>query len=852
MYRLLFVFSFLIYTSGSAQNSVYDYIPSNLTFDSNIPRPEQIIGFNVGEWHVSHDKLLQYIYKLAELSNKASLEIIGETHEGRELVNLIISSKENQSRLEEIRLDHLKLSDPDNSSNVDISRMPAVIYMGFSIHGNEPSGSNASMLLAFYLLAGQSDYINKLLRETIIIIDPSLNPDGLTRFSSHVNSFKSVDQNTDPNNLEFNENWPGGRTNHYWFDLNRDWLAVQQPESRARIAQFHKWKPNLLTDHHEMGSNSTFFFQPGVPSRNNPYTPTQVYELTRKLGEYHAAALDSIGSLYFTQENYDDFYYGKGSTYPDINGAVGVLFEQASSRGHARETSNGILSFSFTIKNQLNVALSSLKGLNALREDYLAYQRSFYKESLKESKSSKDKAILFGSTDSWRSFHLAELISKHGVNVYNLRESVSINSKDYNESNAYIIPLENKNYRLIRAMFDKNLSFTDSLFYDVSSWTLPLAFNTNYDFLDVKKFNNNLIGEKFAIENSPKGYIVGESSSYAYAFNWNSYYAPGLLNKLLNSGLIVKVANEEFVSGDNKFNRGSILIPVSIQKYSEDEIYALLKKYSGEFGINIISLSSGLNYESVSLGSPSFENIIKPKIALVVGDGVTTYDAGEIWHLLDVRMQIDVTLIPHSKISSISLTRYNTLIFTDGSYSSLNVSTSDQIKDWVKTGGVLIGFKGALAYFNKIGLGNFNLKTISKSDSLKSSKYSDIDELFGAQEIGGAIVNANIDLTNPLFYGYEHTNLPVFKSDQYFMELAVNGFANPMTYNSSSLISGYMSKRNLKLLDNSSGLGINSYGKGKIIVFTENLNFRAFWYGTNKVFLNSLFFGRFLDQYANR
>ena len=231
------------------------------------------------------------------------------------------------------------------------------------------------------MAAAQGVAIEELLSNTVILFDPSFNPDGLQRFSTWANQHKSKNLVTDPASREFNEVWPGGRFNHYWFDLNRDWLPGVHPESRNRISLYQKWKPNILTDHHEQGSNASFFFQPGVPSRVNPLTPAKNMELTEKLGRFHAKQLDKIGSLYFTKENYDDFYYGKGSTFPDINGAVGILFEQASSRGHAQETSNGILRFPATIKNQFVTALSTLEGALAMRTEFLSFQRDFYNQS---------------------------------------------------------------------------------------------------------------------------------------------------------------------------------------------------------------------------------------------------------------------------------------------------------------------------------------------------------------------------------------------------------------------------------------------------------------------------------------
>ncbi|PTB99073.1 peptidase M14, partial [Thalassospira xiamenensis] len=249
-------------------------------------------------------------------------------------------------------------------------------------HGDEPSGSNAALLFAYYLAAAEGDAIEQVLADSIILLDPSLNPDGLARFAQWTNQHKSQNLVADSQHREHVQDMPRGRVNHYWFDLNRDWLLLQHPESRARIANFQKWKPNVLTDFHEMGTDSTFFFQPGIPTRRNPHTPEENVELTAALAEKHAAALDEQGRLYFTEEAFDDFYVGKGSTYPDVHGAVGILFEQASSRGHLQESINGDVSFPFTIQNQLTTSLTTLFGAHANKAWFLDYQQRFYKEAM--------------------------------------------------------------------------------------------------------------------------------------------------------------------------------------------------------------------------------------------------------------------------------------------------------------------------------------------------------------------------------------------------------------------------------------------------------------------------------------
>jgi hypothetical protein len=369
MRKLQFTFCVLLVAGFLSAQDLKYYLPDSVTYSPAIPKPKDIIYHEVGEWHITHDRLVNYMKAIAAAApERVKLETMGFTYEGRPQVLLIITSPKNQQRLEEIRQQHVKLTDPSQSSSVNIDNMPIVVWIGHSIHGNESSGANASLLTAYYLAAAQGKQIDDLLDNVVVLFDPSFNPDGLQRFSTWANQHKSKNLVSDPNSREFNEVWPGGRFNHYWFDLNRDWLPAVHVESQNRLAWFHKWKPNILTDHHEQGSNATFFFQPGVASRVNPLTPEKNQELTAKLAKFHAAYLDRIGSLYFTKENYDDFYYGKGSTYPDVQGCIGILFEQASSRGHLQQTSNGLLSFPFTIRNQFVTALSTLEGAKALRK----------------------------------------------------------------------------------------------------------------------------------------------------------------------------------------------------------------------------------------------------------------------------------------------------------------------------------------------------------------------------------------------------------------------------------------------------------------------------------------------------
>ncbi|MCH1538892.1 MAG: M14 family metallopeptidase [Flavobacteriaceae bacterium] len=813
------------------------YLPKNHSYNKEIPTPESILGFTVGEWHVSHDKLSEYMRALAKASDRISIENRGSTYEGRPLFLLTITSPKNHQNLEFIKEQHTLLSEPE-SKNLNINDMPAVVYQGFSIHGNEASGANAGLMVAYHLAASLDPTVEELLNDVVILFDPSFNPDGLQRFSQWVNTHKSNTLNPDPNDREFNESWPRGRTNHYWFDMNRDWLPVQLPESKARIKSFSEWLPNILTDHHEMGTNATFFFQPGIQSRVNPLTPKMNQILTKEIGEFHAEALNEIGSLYYTEESFDDFYYGKGSTYPDVNGSIGILFEQASSRGHIQESDHGLLTFPFTIRNQFKTALSTLKAAKNMRVKLLNYQRKFYADALKESNQSKYKSIVFGNEkDPATSYRLAEILKRHKIKIHKLKKDTQIEGEKYAENASYVVPLNQKKNKLIHAMFDTQTKFQDSLFYDISAWTFPLAFNLNYSF----EKSETLAGEEI------KGLSHGEpadikKSSYAYLLESNGYYTPKFIYKLLDAGVRIKVGLKPFSIDGNFYDYGSIMIPVAIQDINSGELYNLINDYSSGLMLDIKSVETGLT-EGIDLGSNNFKSLQKPKVAVLVGDGVRSYDAGEIWHLMDIQYQIPVTKIDVRQLNRIDLSKYTHFIIPSYTGSLLNAN-KNKIESWIKTGGTLVAYRDAIKWTNKVELTSVKLKSFKQE--AEEINFDQRSNFRGAQNIGGAIFNTNIDRSHPINFGIEQNNLPLFRNSRIFIDADKQSYNNPLIYSQNPLLSGYISKEQLNLLKGSVPFKFIRKGRGNIILLTDNTNFRAFWYGTNKLFANTLFYSNFM------
>lgn len=586
-----------------------------------------------------------------------------------------------------------------------------------------------------------------------------------------------------------------------------------------------------------MGTNSTFFFQPGEPDRVHPLTPKLNQELTKEIGNFHAAALDKIGSLYYSEEGFDDYYYGKGSTFPDVNGSIGILFEQGSSRGHIQKSENGILTFPFTIRNQFTASLSTLTAANALREKILEFQKGYYANLRQEGSRMKTKGIVFGDPkDISRTNSLAEILYRHKIRFHNLKQDMTVGGKTFKKDHAFIVPMDQKNPRLINAMFEKRTTFKDSIFYDVSAWTFPLAFNL--DYASVSSLTN--AGE--AVTQMPKKIAgVPQKSNYAYLFEWHDYNTPKALNHILEKGLRAKVARTPFTLESNDYDYGTIMVPVQDQKLDADELFEFLKTVASKTGIEISSVSTGQT-KGIDLGSNDFEPIKKQKVAVLVGDGIRSYDAGEIWHLFDTRFDMKITKLDKRSFNNVELEHYTDLIIPSGwGGTILDETGTKKVKEWVKNGGTLIGYRNVANWMDK----NEIMKLKMRKDTLVAKNISfDKKRAFrGAQVTGGAIFEAKIDRSHPINFGYSGNTISLFRNTNIYLEPAKQSYDNPIQYTNNPLLSGYISEENAELIKSSVPFKAKRMGKGRVLLFTDNTNFRAFWYGTNKLMMNAVFFG---------
>ena len=818
------------------------------TYDPAIPTPEEVIGHTIGMKHTVPHEVEWFYRTVAAASDRVALRVHGQTYEGRNLIHAIVTSPANHARLDEILAAQQRVADdPDSVTDEVLARMPVVLHQGYSVHGNEASGTEAAVLYLYHLAAGQGAELEDALENAIIIIDPMFNPDGRDRFADWVNRNRGGVATADGQDREHNEPWPGGRTNHYWFDLNRDWMVAQHPESVGRMGVFHEWRPHILTDHHEMGGNATFFFQPGIPTRNNPNTPDINTELTREIGTYHAAGLDEIGAAYYSEESYDDFFLGKGSAFPDVNGSVGILFEQGSSRALVSEVDDGLLHYAFTVRNQFVTSLTTLAAGVQMRERLLRYQRDFYRDALAEARRSRETGwILSLERGRTRAQRFTQLMQRHRVQFHELAKDITVDGQTIRAGQGYVVPAEQPQYRAVKAFTEKTLVYEDSLFYDVSTWTLPLAFDV--DFLPTRSNIEDIAGD---VIEAPVvldgGSLTGGTDGVAYLIKWNRLFAPRTVYRLQEAGVPLRLAHHPFsaiVDGQKMwFDRGTVIVQlrprtVPGQVVDHSQIHDIIRTAVAKDHVEIFMADTGLTPDGPDLGGGSTDTLEPMRLAMTAGPGVSAYSTGEAWHAISERFCMPVSLLEPADFGRADLDRYSIIVVTG----TLSGPAADAVKSWTRGGGTLVVLSGGASW--AVGNDLFDMESLSIAmDSIYAGlSYNEYDEARGAQGIGGSIFAVNLDTTHPLAYGLPE-QLAMFRQGSTVYEH--NGSPTEVVgrYDDEPLLSGYLSEEKHSQLPGRAAVLASDYGRGNVILFQERLNFRAYWHGTQRLFFNALVFG---------
>ena len=820
-----------------------NYFPANTNFDKQTPLPEALLGHEIGDWHVSPANLTAYMRRLANQNARVHTETIGYSHERNALVHVIISSADNIANLDALLKKHQNATSAKN----DI----LVLNLSYSVHGNEPSGANASPLLAYYLAASKEDWVKDFLAKTIVIIEPVQNPDGLGRHAAFVNQHKGATENFGGANRDHYEAWPSARTNHYWFDLNRDWIFAVHPESQARIKSYQKWQPHVLGDYHEMGGDfPTYFFQPGHPKRTHPLTSKDNQRLTMGLAKFHAQALDARKQPYFSGERYDDFYYSKGSAYPDAAGGIGLLFEQTGVRGHARNIGGVKFRFQDAVANQLATSLSLLKGADALRGDLLTYRFSAQKRAAQASVADPIKAYVFSDDgDPKRAAQLLDILNLHQIPVFDLTANMNIKGEKFTKDHAWVVKTNGPQYSLIRSLFETRTVFEDTVFYDISTWNLPLALNLPY--APLQSFGS-VSAKSITSFYQMQERRWAETLPAGYAIDWNQYRAPHLLQALLKSGLSPRMSSLGFTTQTTTdkthiFKAGTIVVrPQSKKQHAK--IREILSVHPS---IKVHELPSGLSPLGPDFGSRAMR-VLKPvKPALLVGKGVRPTGAGAIRYTVDSVFGAPLTLLDLGRLGSTDLTDYTHILLAGGSYKSWD-KAPEVLKNWVKDGGIIIAQKEAATWLEK--------KVIFKDKDKKSTKpkskqaapirraYQDYEQDQGKRRVSGAVLRTIADLTHPLLFGFSREQIPVFYNAKASLKEAPISYDNPLVYAKKNLlITGYADSARLKEIQNTPAITLHRLGKGKIVLLNHEANFRAFWAGTQRLYANALFFTQTIE-----
>ena len=842
--RKVFILLTLLSAGLLSRGQADYYFPHNNAFNPDITPPWEFLGYNVGTHHTRYDVIVDYMKRLSEESDRVQFEVTGYSVELRPQVMLTITSPNNYGLLEEIRLKHLELTSASGSKIPGQDSIPLIIQLGFNVHGNEASGGEASLLAAYFLSAAEGEEIKDILRKSVIFIEPVLNPDGRDRFTSWANMNRGNPAVSDPNDREHIEDWPGGRANHYWFDLNRDWLPLSQAESRNRITRYHKWLPNVITDHHEMGTNNTFFFEPTKKGSENPIiTQENYFKLNNLFASEYAKALDGINHYYDSGRSFDNLYPGYGSSYGDVHGGLALLFEQASSRGLVQETDLGYnLTYSLGIRNHLFAALTTVRtAINnqALLNDYM---RRFYNDAMNEAKKDQVKAYVFCDTrDKNRTKYFIELLLMHNIEVWKNNDDIEEYGHKFPAGGSWYVPTNQRQYKMIRTIFETNLSFNDSLFYDASAWAMVYSYGIPFA----------------AMEKSPRGeklnqlpeveYTIPEYSEYGYLFDWSDYNAAKSLYYIQKSGIKTRAAWDEFsiktVSGIKKYSRGSVFIPVQYQDMNPQEVYTIVKNASEIAETSIEAITGSVTLDGPWIGNGSFRAISKPEVLMFTGDGISSSNAGAIWHFFDTKLSMPVTKIKISRFSRIDLNDYTTIILPSGSYGRLSEPDINNLKEWLGKGGNLVAVGNAFMFLenSKIAAIKYDSRRPELSD--KRIDYDKLRDETGKHSIGGIFCEADLDTSHPLGFGYANRKITVYRNHTFFVDKDEGYTSNVAIYTDNPVLSGFCTDENVQKMKGSVSVLSLSQGRGNISLFIDDPVFRGCWYGTNKMLMNAIFFG---------
>jgi hypothetical protein len=832
--------------------------------DETIQTPAQYFGFPIGSRHLRHDQLTSYFRYLDQQSDRVSWVPYGETFGKRPLYVLAITSPENQGRLPQIRTGRKRLVSGWDPAPEALAAQSLVMWLGYGVHGDEASTVNAAPLVAYHLASAQSPEAVAALEQCVFLLDPALNPDGVDRFANWVNDNRGRFASAENVDREHQQPWPGGRSNYYWFDLNRDWLPVVQPESQGRMRLFHQWKPNVVLDYHEMGGSATYFFQPGIPTRNNPLSPAENLRLTQRFAKGFAEVMDQANERYYTEESFDDFYIGKGSTYPDLNGSVGILFEQGSTRGLRLKSESTERHFRQTVANQIRTTLSAIQSAVEFKTDLLKFQVDFYRQALQAAAADSTQAFVLTGSKS-RVLEAHRLLRRHAISGHISHTVIQVDGIEYGPGQVLVIPSRQPQYTLLRSLMETPQSFTENVFYDVSAWHLPSAMD-----LQLRLWQSDLPAQW--LTDSAADPAAVESSQLAdreatellgFAFSPTELESATWVARLMQMDVQVQVSLQPFSADSTQepaLPSGTFVVLKSLNPTKWKSIVAAMRRWEKNGATAVVPLEQGLNPFGPDLGSGQLRVLPPCRPALVVGDGTTSTVAGALWHYLDQRLEQPATLLDAPRLSRTRLVDYSCLILPTGSYADWGKAEVEALTQYAEQGGTIVAIGSAAVWLQRQGL------TMSHPDPLPASReavdaanptpaaepqggdspalstgFADAADVAALERIAGAFFSATIDPTHPLGFGFPDHAVPVFRDSTTSFGRPTNPYQMVASYE--KVIAGYVSSRNRQRLAGSAAVWVQNVRAGRIVVLADNPVFRGYTRSSERFLSNAVLLG---------
>ncbi len=822
-----------------------------LSAQTPLKSPDEFLPHRLGEQFTPHHLQVAYFEYLAANATKTMrLERYGTTYEGRPLQVAYFSSPENMAQLERIRQQHIAMTEPGGQEPHSGNQPPvAIVWLSMSVHGNEPSGSECSMLLAWQLATQTEAEVRQWLKNTVVILDPSLNPDGYDRYTHWYRSVSNRRKNPIPDGREHTEPWPRGRTNHYHFDLNRDWAWATQIETQQRLTLYHRWRPHVHADLHEQGVDNPYYFAPAAEPLHDYITAWQ-RDFQTRVGQNHARYFDRNGWLYFTKEVFDLFYPSYGDTYPMFTGAIGMTYEQAghSTAGRAVLTSAGdTLTLHDRILHHLTTSRSTIEIASQNAAALVENFRKYFERNATQPQGAYTTFVISASNNPNQVTALCRLLDRHHIRYGRAGVSMrSLKGFSYTANKDTVFDLAEKdlvisayqpNSVLLQVLFEPEHRLTDSLTYDITAWALPYAYGL--EAYAVKQRIEPKWG--FAPYEAPEVRLA--ASPYAWCVHWASPAEARFLARLLERGVRVRYALQPFSIADQSYAPGALVINRADNLPLSAELDGIIQEVARAANVEARPIFSGWADKGRDLGSDNFVVINRPEVALIYGDEADDNAFGHLWYLFEQDLDYPITPIAFNRLPRVRLSDYNVIIFPNGSY-NLSESTLKTLQEWMRQGGRLITVEGAVkAFADKEGFG-LKIRPEPKKDTtgtlLSNRPYQSRERERISEQVSGAIVQTEVDATHPLAFGLQGRYFSL-KNSNYCYELEAGAHA-PVRLGETFASRGFIGSRIRPRLKNTPIVATQRMGEGQAIFFVDDPVFRCFWEQGKMLLYNALFF----------